>query len=87
MRNTVSIFVSILLSRDLLFSSMVVFNVSIMSIFIFLLLSSSIYRNVSLLDLLLSYIILVTFAYSVLLFSTRRVKIVSSLLVVAGFNV
>ena len=87
MRNIVSIFVSILLSRDLLFSSMVVFNVSIMSIFIFLLLSSSIYRNVSLLDLLLSYIILVTFAYSVLLFSTRRVKIVSSLLVVAGFNV
>ena len=66
---------------------MVVFNVSIMSIFILLLLSSSIYRNVSLLDLLLSYIILVTFAYSVLLFSTRRVKIVSSLLVVAGFNV
>ena len=67
---------------------MVVFSVSIMSILLFLLLSSSICRNVSFfLDLLLSDIILVTFACSVLLFLTRCVEIVSSFWFGAGVDV
>ena len=53
-----------------------------MSIFIFLLLSSSISRNVCLVDSLLSDISFVTLACSVLLFSSRRVEILSSLLIV-----
>ena len=50
-----------------------------MSSFILLLLSSSICRNVNLLDLLLSDIILSTFACSVLLFLSRNVEILSLL--------
>ena len=77
-------FLSILLKSDLLFFSIVVFKVSKMSSFFFSLLSSNICRNVSLLDSFFSKTILVTFACFVLLFSSRRVEIVSSLEIVAA---